>query len=106
MHFALATAWILVVRPPRERPVQFRSSHLVPEHLNVGVVLVRYGNQNIAPDAGFSSPMETNVVGGARTIADKQITPWRPGLQNPEDAVLDTSVIDTRDASRIAGRIG
>src|SRR6516162_8257821 len=46
----------------------------------------------------------TVVAGGVRTKILRQVSPWRPGAQHPEDAVEDTAIVHPRHAARLVGQ--
>src|SRR3954451_14807300 len=56
------------------------------------------------PDTRPSPANETMVAGGVRTEVVRQVTPWRPGSQDPEDAIEDPAVIHSWHAARLAGQ--
>lgn len=60
---------------------------------------------NPIPDPGCRPSAEAVIAGRAGAIALRQIAPGRAGSQDPEeDAVQDTPVINTRDATRLVGQ--
>ena len=59
---------------------------------------------NLRPDACASPANETVVAGRVRTEVVRQVTPWSPGPQDPEDAIEDTTVIHPWHAARLVGQ--
>ena len=53
------------------------------------------------PDARSSPPNETIVASRVWTKAIRKVAPWRPGSQDPEDAIEDAAVIHPRHAARL-----
>src|ERR1700722_17393681 len=49
---------------------------------------------------------ETAIAGRVRAKMIRQIAPRRPGSQDPEDAVEDTSVVHPRNATRLVRQHG
>ena len=70
-------------------------------HLHLGIVPMRYGSQDTVPNACVTPKHEAIVAGGVGA-SSRVDTPWRSRPQDPENAVQDTPVIHTRDASRHA----
>jgi len=54
---------------------------------------------DLDPDARSSPANEAIVAGRVRTEVDWQVAPWRSGLQDPEDGVEDTTVVNSWYAS-------
>jgi hypothetical protein len=113
---ASTTTWILVVRPPRDRP---RSDLRPPfcrrgllvgangravDHLDVAVMRCADNVHQPVPHACLSPSHEAIVAGGTRTITLGQVAPWRTRSQHPEDAVQHAAVIHARHASRLVGQ--
>jgi hypothetical protein len=71
------------------------------DHLHGGVVGLGERTHNLRPDAGASPANETVVAGRVRTEVVRQVTPRRPGPQDPEDAIKDAAVIHSRHAARL-----
>src|SRR5436190_24136823 len=59
---------------------------------------------NLRPDACASPANETVVAGRVRTEVVRQVTPWSPGPQDPEDAIQNAAVIHSRHAARLIGQ--
>jgi hypothetical protein len=61
---------------------------------------------DLGPDARSSPANEAIVTSGVRTEVVRQVAPWRPRSQDPEDAIEDTTVIHPWHAARLFGSIG
>src|SRR5262245_8466022 len=59
---------------------------------------------NHRPDTRASPADETIVAGRIRTEVVRQVTPGRPGSQDPEDAIEDAPVIHSCHAARLVGQ--
>jgi hypothetical protein len=58
------------------------------DHLHGGITPARHANEPI-------------VAGRVRTEVVRQVAPWRPRSQNPEDAIEDATVIHSWYAARL-----
>ena len=56
---------------------------------------------DLGPDARSSPANEAIVAGRVRTEVVRQVAPWRPGSQDPEDAIEDAAVIHSWHAARL-----
>src|SRR5690554_6014645 len=119
---ASTRAWILVVNPPRERPMH-RGSGSSPtavfgplfcvrtmlvnadrgtvDHLEVALVSGRNCFVNSVPDAQFPPPHEAVVAGRRRTIALRYVGPGRSRAQAPENPVQHLAIIHPWLAARL-----
>ena len=70
----------------------------IPVQLAMGVGLGLHRREELLPDASPLPAIEATGDGAPRTIAFGQIPPRGPGAQNPEHAVEDASMIDSRPA--------
>src|SRR5215471_11443030 len=74
------------------------------DHLHGGVVGPGERAHNLGPDARASPANETVVAGRVPTEVVRQVTPWRPGPQDPEDAIEDAAVIHSWHTARLIGQ--
>ena len=72
------------------------------DHLNGRVVSGTEPIHDPVPDAGSPPTDEAVVAGRVGAISIWQVTPWRTGSQNPQDAVYDPPVVDTGNAAWLA----
>src|SRR5262245_8965362 len=56
---------------------------------------------HLGPDTSTPPANEAIVAGGVGAEADGQIAPWRPRLQDPEEAVEDTTIVHPWHAARL-----
>lgn len=91
---AVTTTTGLLVRPDES----------AVDHLDVGIRRVGNGVHHPIPDPNLTPSHEAIVAGGARTIAFRQVAPWRAGSQHPEDPVQHTAIINARYATRLVGQ--
>jgi hypothetical protein len=70
----------------------------VPVQLAMGVGLGLHGRKELRPDPSPLPAVEATGHGAPRAIAFGQIPPGRPGAQNPEHAIEDASMINSRSA--------
>src|SRR4051812_34465480 len=71
------------------------------DHLHGGVVGPGESAHNPGPDAGASPANETVVAGRVGTEVVRQVAPWRPGTQDPENAIEDTTVVHSWHTARL-----
>src|SRR3954453_10567994 len=71
------------------------------DHLHGGVVGPGERAHDLGPDARSSPANKTIVAGRVRTGVIRQISPWRPRSQDPEDATEDATVIHSWHAARL-----
>ena len=71
------------------------------DHLDLAVVGLRNGLQNLIPDAGSPPANEAIVAGRVGAIAFRNISPGCARAQPPEDAVQDAAVVNARHATRL-----
>jgi hypothetical protein len=71
------------------------------DHLDSGVVGSGKRVYDAAPDASPPPADETVIAGRVRAKMIRQIAPRCPGSQDPEDAVEDTPVVYSRNATRL-----
>src|SRR5262245_33860663 len=74
------------------------------DHLHRRVMRPGERAHDHAPDARSSPANETIVAGRVRTEVVRQVAPWRPGSQDPEDAIEDAAVIHSWHAPRLIGQ--
>ena len=112
------SAWILVVRPPRERPMAWLRSPFsargravrlhgrgVDEHLGRGTAGAGQSMEEIDPDA-LGGPADIAVIKRlAWPIIRRRIDPAPAGLQDIDDAADHAAVVNSRLASRIRRQI-
>src|SRR5947209_15538712 len=55
----------------------------------------------LGPDPRSSPANKTIVAGRVRTEVIRQVSPWRPRSQDPEDAIEDATVIHSWHAARL-----
>ena len=72
------------------------------DHLNLAVVSLRNGCQQLVPDAGLAPAHEAIVAGRRWAIALGDIGPRRSRPQAPEYAVENTTVINPWHSARLA----
>jgi hypothetical protein len=56
---------------------------------------------DLGPDARSSPANEAIVTSGVWTEVVRQVAPWRPRSQDPEDAIKDTTVIHPWHTARL-----
>src|ERR1043166_1062038 len=71
------------------------------DHLHGGVVSAAQRAHDPAPDASPSPTDEAIIASGIWAELLRQVAPWRPRSQDPEDAIKDATVIHTRHAARL-----
>jgi hypothetical protein len=76
------------------------------DHLDSGVVGSGKRVYDAAPDASPPPADETVIAGRVRAKMIRQIAPRCPGSQDPEDAVEDTPVVYSRNATRLIRQHG
>src|SRR5215475_8880466 len=59
------------------------------------------GSHDFGPDARLPPANEAIVTSGVRAEVVRQVAPWRPRSQDPEDAIEDTTVIHAWHAARL-----
>jgi hypothetical protein len=60
--------------------------------------LLLHGLQETLPDTSFLPAIEAARHGAPTPIAPGQITPWSTGTQNPQDAIDDASMGQSRSS--------
>ncbi len=111
---ALTRACILVVRPPRERPMQrdrpsffgvggvlVNADRGGIDHLDVALVSRSYRCQYPRPMARLAPAVEAVYAGRVRPEAQRYIRPRRPCPQPPEYPVQDPAIIHTRPPANL-----
>src|ERR1700740_239291 len=71
------------------------------DHLDSGIMGSRKRIYDTGPDASPPPTDEAVVARSVRTEVLWQVAPWRPGSQDPEGAIEDTTVIHSRHAARL-----
>src|ERR1700753_3413743 len=71
------------------------------DHLHRGIMVTCQCAHELGPHACPSPPNETIVTGRVRTEVFWQVAPRCPGSQHPKDAIEDTTVINSWNASRL-----
>lgn len=117
-HLPSVSAWILVVRPPRERPMACVSSpftargrampldrRAVNQHLGRRASRISQGMKQVAPNAFVSPSNEAVIEGLARAIHIRRVDPAPSGFQKMDDAADHAAIIDTRLAACIRRQI-
>ena len=61
---------------------------------------------DLGPDAHAPTANEAIVTSSVRAEVVRQVAPWRPRSQDPEDAIEDTTVINPRNATRLVRQHG
>jgi len=109
-------AWILLVKPPRDLPIDWRwflvaqgsmlmhSDNRGVDHLDSGIVTSGKCVYDAAPDTSPPPADETVIASGIRAERLRQIAPWRARPQDPENAVKNTTVVYPRNAARLVGQ--
>lgn len=100
-------AWILVVRPPRERPIAWLRSPFaargaamrlhsgrVDQYLSRRPASSGQGMKQIRPDAFGGPALETVVQRLVRPVGRRRILPPTAGYQNMNDTADDAAIID------------
>jgi hypothetical protein len=57
------------------------------DHLDGGIMGACQGVHDLGPHARSSPANETIVASRVRTEVERQVAPWRPRSQDPEDAI-------------------
>lgn len=92
---------VLISVPGKTGSVLMNPHNGCIDHLHCRNVGGCQGFHDLVPNA-CSSPADKAVVGGrGRSVARRQITPWRTRPQDPEHAVENTPVARTRHAARL-----
>src|ERR1700753_1472237 len=111
------SAWILVVRPPLERPRHrsgppfCRGTMLVHahdrtvDHLNIAVIGCHNGIHQPIPDTRLSPSVDPVVARRPRAVAFRQIRPGRARTQNPENPVQHSPVVNPRHTARLVRKM-
>src|SRR5688572_4778132 len=68
----------------------------VPVDVALGIRLLLHGLKETWPDTSFLPAIEAACPGTPTPIALGQITPWSTGTQNPQDAIDDASMDQSR----------
>ena len=76
------------------------ADHRRVDQLHGNVMGVSKSVHDPSPDAGMPPASEAVVVGGIRTKL-RQVSPWCPGAQHPEDAVEDAAIVHPWRAPRL-----
>src|SRR5262245_46220481 len=76
------------------------------DHLQGGVMSAGQCAHDPGPDARSSPANEAIVTSGVVTEVVRQVAPWRPRSQDPEDAIEDTTVIHPCTPRGLFGSIG
>ena len=71
------------------------------DHLHRNIMIPGECAHNLGPNASSSPANETIVAGRVRAEVVRQVAPWRPRSQDPEDAVEDTRIIHSWHAARL-----
>src|SRR5215813_15113358 len=71
------------------------------DHLQGGILGQGESAHDLGPDPRASPANEAIVAGRVRTEDVRQVAPWRPGSQDPEDAIEDATVIHSWHAARL-----
>src|SRR5262245_52393437 len=71
------------------------------DHLHSGIVGLGQCAHELGPHARPSPANEAIVAGRIRTEVIREITPWRPRSQDPEDTIEDPAVIHSWHAARL-----
>src|SRR5262245_29814883 len=71
------------------------------DHLHRGIMSASECTHYPGPHARSSPTNEAIVTSCVRTEVVRQVTPWRPGSQDPEDAIEDPTVIHPWHAARL-----
>src|SRR3974390_3889452 len=71
------------------------------DHLNGGVMDTCQCIHDPLPDACSTSANEAVVASGIRTERLRQVAPWGPRSQDPEDGIEDTAVIHPWKTTRL-----
>src|SRR5262245_32284365 len=70
-------------------------------HLDGGIMGAGQSVHDLGPHARSSPANKAVVAGRVRTEVVRQVAPWRPGSQDPEDAIEDATVIHSWHAARL-----
>src|SRR5262245_31898902 len=74
------------------RPMLMHAHNGCVDHLHSGIVGAGQRTPELGPHAGPTPPDKAVVASRVRTEVVGQVTPWRPGPQDPEDAIEDAAV--------------
>jgi len=118
----VSTAWILVVSPPRERPMALssaafafflgRSALLVNpdmrtvDHHDIAVASLGHRRQQLVPDPSLAPAHEPIVAGAVPPVALGNVSPGRACTKPPEDPVQHPTIIDPRHSTRLPRQQG
>ena len=115
-------AWILVVRPPRERPMHAArawfgprmSWHMAPffavgtmlmhpdrrgvDHLQIAVIGLRHSGEEAVPHANFGPAPKAVGTGARRPVSLGDVRPGRAGPQPPVNPIEHLAVVGARNA--------
>lgn len=99
-EFCETMTWILVVSPPRERPMQREQASFLgvaailvnsdrgrTDHLDVAFTSNGYSSQYPRPMTGLAPAIEAVRPDRIRPVARRNIRPGRPRTQTPEFSV-------------------
>src|SRR5262249_60635411 len=79
---------------PRDtRPMLMHANNRRVDHLHGGIMGAGQRGHDLGPHARPSPANKPIVAGRVRTEDVRQVAPWRPRSQYPEDAIEDTTVI-------------
>ena len=87
--------------PCDARPMLMHANNGRVDHLHGGIMSAGECAHDLGPHARPSPANEAIVAGRVRTEVVRQIAPWRPRSQDPEDAIEDTTVIHSWHAARL-----
>ena len=75
--------------------------HRRVDHLHSSILRDDQRLHDAVSDTGSPQANEAIVASSIGAKGSRQIAPRRPGAQNPENTVKDTTVIDPRDTARL-----
>lgn len=114
---ASTRAWILLVRPPRERPMpRSPAPHFARRTVLVDADTGGVDHDDLAfegdgnrrkpaiPHPGFAPANEPVVAGRRWAVTFVYLGPWRAAAEAPENAVQDPPVINPRNTARLVGQ--
>src|SRR5258708_9716495 len=107
------TAWIFVVRPPRERPIACAKAPLsaagravglgrrAVDHLGVAAIRSHQGLEQSLPEPAPGPPVEAIVDRRGRSVEGRAILPTATHLEHMNDAADHPSIVDPTRARLI-----